>query len=119
MRYNTNMRARKDKRPNAAQVRAVKALRANIRRLDCNARRSKAGCRILKVWDVSMVGNEVVVESVAGWPRHSFDDISRVVRIGVRGGLSGFGNVGHGKAGDSRDCRGPRLLYDMDAQRIY
>ena len=106
-------------KPNQAQRRAIKALKANIRRLDCDARRTKAGRRVLKVWLVSMQGDVAVVESVAGWPTHSFDDISRVIRVGRRGGLSGFSNLGHGKAGDSRDCRGPRLLYAMDAQRIY
>lgn len=107
-------------RLNRAQAKALKALRANIQRLDCDARRTKAGRRIIKRWSVVVRGDgRVVVESVAGWPTHSFDDIARVVRIGVRGGLSGFSNLGHGKAGDSRDCRGPRLLYEMDAQRIY
>jgi len=104
----------------AAQAQAVRALKANIQRLDCDARRTKAGRRIIKRWSVDLRHDgRVVVTSVAGWPNHPFDDISRVIKVGPRGGLDGFGNVGHGAAGDTRDCRGPRTLYDIDAQRIY
>lgn len=104
----------------AAQARAVKALRANIQRLDCDARRTPAGRRIIKRWSVTLRHDgRVVVTSTAGWPTHCFDDITRVIKVGPRGGLDGFGNAGHGIAGDTRDCRGPGLLYEMDAQRIY
>lgn len=110
----------KTRQMTATQARAVAALKANIQRLDCDARRTKAGRRIIKVWRVDLRGDgRAVVTSVAGWPTHPFDDVTRIVKVGPRGGYAGFRSIGHGSAGDTRDCRGPRLLYEMNAQALY
>lgn len=118
---NTSEMRRKAKRQmTAVQARAVAALRANIQRLDCDSRRTPAGRRVIKVWQVDLRGDgRAVVTSVAGWPTHPFDDITRIVKVGPRGGYEGFRNQGHGSAGDTRDCRGPRLLYEMNARALY
>ena len=114
-----------------AQELAVAALRRSIDRTDRAARgpvaKGRTGKRTFKQWDVTVrVDGIVVVESTVGWKReyptrvdHPFDDIKRKVYIGRRGGLSGYGNVGHGKAGDTRTHRGPRTLYGIDRERVY
>ena len=117
-----------------AQRKSVESLRRAIDRMDRVHRgpvaKGRTGRRCFKVWRVQLGADGVVtVTSVVGWKReagnglpaasHPFDDIKRVVRIGKRGGLSGFGNVGHGDAGDTTECRGPRTLYRIDAQRVY
>lgn len=117
-----------------AQRKAVESLRRAIDRMDRVHRgpvaKGKTGRRCFKVWKVQLGADGVVtVTSVVGWKReardgqraasHPFDDITRTVRIGRRGGLSGYGNVGHGDAGDTTTCRGPRTLYAIDAQRVY
>jgi hypothetical protein len=104
-----------------AQRAAIKALKADINRLD---RASRVGPspnrRRFKRWSVVVrLDGVAVVESVVGWPGHPFDDIFRKVYVGRRGGLRGFGNRGHGKAGDTRTHRGPRVLYEIDAERVY
>lgn len=104
----------------AAQATAVAALKANIKRLDGDSRRTKAGRRVIKRWNVTLRHDgRAVVTSVVGFPSHPFDDITRIIKVGPNGGLDGFSNAGHGAAGDTRDCRGPRMLYRMNAQRIY
>lgn len=117
-----------------AQRKAVEALRRAIDRMDRVHRgpvaKGRTGRRCQKVWNVRVLADGAVeVVSVVGWKReardgqraanHPFDDITRVVRIGRRGGLSGFGNIGHGDAGDTAECRGPRVLYAIDAERVY
>lgn len=111
-----------------AQRDAVVALRRDIDRVDRAGRgpvaRGRTGRRCFKVWSVTVrLDGTVVVKSVVGWQSatasHPFDDITRVVTIGKRGGLSGWGNVGHGEAGETSECRGPRMMYRMDAQRVY
>jgi hypothetical protein len=111
-----------------AQRDAVVALRRDIDRVDRAGRgpvaRGRTGRRQFKVWSVTVrLDGTVVVKSVVGWASatasHPFDDVTRIVTIGKRGGLKGFGNVGHGIAGETTECRGPRMMYRMDAQRVY
>jgi hypothetical protein len=117
-----------------AQINAVEALRRDIDRVDRACRgpvaKGRTGRRCFKVWSVTVrLDGTVVVRSAVGWKRdakrgrpaasHPFDDITRVITVGRRGGLSGWGNVGHGDAGETTECRGPRTLYAIDAQRVY
>lgn len=103
------------------QKRAIKALRADILRVDRLIRVGPSpNRRRFKAWSVTVRPDGVaVVKSNVGWPTHPFDDIKRTVYVGRRGGLSGWSNAGHGKAGRTRCHRGPALLYEMDAERIY
>lgn len=105
----------------AAQTRAVEHLRRDIVRLDCTGRRTAAGVRIVKRWDVRILRDgRVRVDAVCGWPTHTFDDIRRTVIIGRRGGLSGVGSAGHDpRAGNTPRVRGPGILYAMDAHRVF
>lgn len=114
------MKAQTRKGVTAAQYRALEALRADIQRVDCDARRTQAGPRIIKVWEVGRAGSRLRVRSVAGYLGHPFDDIERTITIGPRGGLSGWRLVGHGeRSGGTRRHRGPDLLYAMDAEGIF
>lgn len=114
-----------------AQKLAVAALRRAIDRTDRAARgpvaRGRTGKRTFKRWDVTLrLDGVVVVRSCVGWKRekptrmsHSFDDIKRTIYVGPRGGISGYGNVGHGIAGETRTHSGPRTLYRIDRERVY
>jgi hypothetical protein len=108
------MSKRDKKRMTAGQSRALRGLRGNIERTDI-----RGGDREVKGWVVTMRGAEVVVESRVGHPAHPFDDIERKVWIEPDGSLRGYGNRGHGIAGRTRTHRGPGLLYEIDAERIY
>jgi len=132
MGYNNSMETDTDsRRMTKAQQQALAALRRDIDRVDRAARgpvaRGRTGKRTIKRWDVTVrLDGVVVVDSVVGWVRttptrmsHPFDDIARKIEIGKRGGISGYGNVGHGDAGETRTHRGPRTLYRIDRERIY
>lgn len=98
------------------QASQVKQLKRAIDRMD---RAGRGGRRRFKVWDVVELANgSVRVESVVGWPSHPFDDIERVVTVGPRGGMKGWGNRGHGEAGEVSG-RGPEMLYRMNAKRVF
>lgn len=101
------------------QKRAISTLRREIKRLD--RRLVKGGVkRDFKTWTVRVTRTgKVEVDSCVGYAKHPFDDIHRHVIIEKDGSMSGFGNIGHGKAGDTRLYRGPDLLYRMDDERIY
>lgn len=94
-------------------------LRQAIENLDVKPRKTAAGARIFKEWHVQVLTDgRVVVESTVGYPTHTFDDITREIFIGKRGGLKGWGNKGHGRAGEGHAV-GPRTLYRLNRQRIY
>jgi hypothetical protein len=66
-----------------------------------------------------LADGRVAVTSKVGFPTHCFDDITRSVTIGRRGGLEGFRNVGHGKAGNTSTRRGPHKLYELNSDSVF
>ena len=82
--------------------------------------RSRGGRRYLKRFEAWLrADGRVQVETLAGYPGHTFDDIRRSVVIGKRGGLSGQGREGNGRANKvkTKTVKGSQLLYAMNAQR--
>jgi hypothetical protein len=80
--------------------------------------RSRGGRRYLKRFVWSDLGDgRIKVETNAGYRGHPFDDLKRTFVIGPRGGLSGWGREGNGKARRAATVSGAKLLYAMNALR--